>query len=120
MTAELLFGLFGKVRYRDVGGEHSIVCRKVFSSREDAEAYIPQFIHGIGSKEDNAKRPLALCPNPKVSVIELDAERAAHDSSEQTIREQCAKIAESYPVGGMAPYAETLRATIAAAIRSGA
>jgi len=40
------------------------------------------------------------------------------DSSEHTIQEQCAKIAESYPVGGMAPYAETLRQKIAAAIRS--
>jgi hypothetical protein len=37
----------------------------------------------------------------------------------QTIREQCAKIAEAYPVGGMAPYAEELRKRIAAAIRSG-
>jgi len=48
---------------------------------------------------------------------QLDRERAERDSSEQTIREQCAKIAESHPCIGFSR--DEVRNGIAAAIRSG-
>jgi NADPH:quinone reductase-like Zn-dependent oxidoreductase len=48
---------------------------------------------------------------------ELDAERAAHDASEQTIREQCAKIAKAHLCDDMDGCCCSER--IAADIRSG-
>lgn len=55
------------------------------------------------------------------ALDELDAERAAHDSSEQTIREQCAKIAEYFSKtasGYGAAYESVMANKIAAAIRA--
>ena len=52
----------------------------------------------------------------KAEILSL---RAAHDSSEQTIREQCAKIAESYYDPKESNDFILARIEIAAAIRGG-
>jgi hypothetical protein len=56
-------------------------------------------------------------------IAELDATRAALDASEQTLREQCAKIAGGYrsktPMGSYERGWNDCAEAIAAAIRSG-
>jgi low affinity Fe/Cu permease len=72
--------------------------------------------------EAQIRKETQIAANPLFGILfkELEAEREARDSSEQTIREQCAKVAEAH---AKKPWADSHQRhhgnAIAAAIRSG-
>ena len=68
---------------------------------------------------EDMERWLESHPYGAMTLAEIRAERAAHDSSEQTIREQCAKIAEDWLASHYSEECDLMCAEIAAAIRSG-